>query len=498
MQYFSDNLTLAIGLAVLLGFVGLYAAQHALLSKRDPRSALAWVVVCIALPLVGSVTYLIFGINRIHARARSDYGGERTKVRATADFIFRVNRPRHDEQNERTQERAEYLCEPPGTSLRPLSQVGEALTGRGLVSADGIDILYNGEDFYPALLADIGEARESVYCSTYIFRRDDTGKSLVAALVAARERGVDVRIIVDGLGELVYGPRIGGLLERRGLNFRRYNPINFSPLSLRLNMRNHRKLLVIDNETAYTGGQNLSDNHLAGRLDNSARTLDLHFRFTGKIVDDMQRAFLNDWDHCGGEMGGEPESQVALNESAANWTRLILDGPSENMDKLNDLLLGVFSSARRRIWLMTPYFLPAPELMGALIGAHLRGVDVKIILPARTNIHLAHYAAQHDLQYVLARKLAVYLQPAPFVHTKATLIDEQYALIGSANMDPRSLRLNFELGVEVFSAAFNASLSRHFEERLALGTRLDTSHLTARPYWIRIRDAVAWLFSPYL
>ena len=474
MQFLINSPALAVVTTVVVTAMSAFAAQHALLSKRDSRSALAWVAFCLV-PVAGPLTYLVFGINRVHTRARREY--------------------LEDEVLEGT----EYFDEPPGTELRPLSHVGEKITGRGLVSVDEVEILRNGEGFYPAALADIAAARESVYCSTYIFRRDGVGRQLVEAFAAAQARGVDVRIIVDGLAAVAYLPPISRLLRERGLNLRLYNPITLTPPSLRLNMRNHRKLLVIDGETAYTGGQNLSDSHLAERPDNRSRALDLHFRFSGKIVDDLEWAFLNDWHHCGDETGSVAhDPRNILERQAKHWARLIMDGPNEDLDQLNDLLMGVFSVARRRIWLMTPYFLPGHDLAGALIGARLRGVDVRIILPERTNIYLAHWATQHNLRYILARRLPVYLQPAPFVHTKAVLVDDHYALIGSANLDPRSLRLNFELGVEVFSAAFNADLSAYFDGQLARSAKLSEARLAARPYWMRIRDALAWLFSPYL
>ena len=147
---------------------------------------------------------------------------------------------------------------------------------------------------------------------------------------------------------------------------------------------------------------------------------------------------------------------------------------------------------------MTPYFLPGFDLLGALVAARLRGVDVKILLPERTNIHMAHWAAQHNLKHILARELQVYSQPAPFIHTKAILIDEEYVLVGSANLDPRSLRLNFELGVEVFNKSFAVEISRYFQSMLEAANLLTEQQLMARPRWKRNRDAVAWLFSPYL
>jgi len=256
---------------------------------------------------------------------------------------------------------------------------------------------------------------------------------------------------------------------------------------------------VIDSKIGYTGGQNISDTHLGAREENPKRSLDLHFRFTGKIVDEFERAFLKDWHYCCGNTRSIDHAPANSNLAGSeHWTRLILDGPNENLDRLNELLVGVFSTATKRIWIMTPYFLPGYELVGALIGARLRGIDVRIVLPARTNIHLAHWAAQHNLQHILFKRLNVYLQPEPFVHTKALIIDDNYSLVGSANMDPRSLRLNFELGVEVFSEKFNHSLHEYFERRLALCSQLNEGQLQARPYWMKLRDAIAWLFSPYL
>ena len=466
-------LTLTIG--IILGAISLVAALHALLSKRDSNSALAWVTFCLILPLLGPIIYLLFGINRVAAKAQRLYLAK-TQV-----------------------DDSQTIAEPVGSNFRPLSLVGEQVAGLGLRSCSDIQILENGEVLYPAMLEDIEQADKRVFLSTYLFQNDSTGEKFVSALRTAQDRGVDVRIIVDGLGEFAYPPRIGKKLRQNKLNFKQFNPIKFIPPSLHFNMRNHRKILLVDGNCAYTGGQNIGDRHLLTEPNNPIPTMDLHFRLTGKIVDDLERAFVKDWNHCSGVT--EQSSFTPSNSNNIDsqiWTRLIMDGPNENLDKLNELLVGVFSSAKTRIWIMTPYFLPGIDLIGALIGARLRGVDVKILLPERTNIHLAHWAAQHNLGYLLSKGLTLYSQPAPFIHTKAILIDDNYALIGSANLDPRSLRLNFELGVEIFSEEFNRDVSENFEARLQSAIEIDENSLQSRPAWIRIRDAVAWLFTPYL
>lgn len=459
----------------LLGAISIIAALHALLTKRDSKSALAWITLCLVVPLFGALLYIVFGVNRVNVQAQRSY------------------QPRTEEDPSKS------LNEPPGTHFRPFSLVGEEVTGKGLRSCDDIQILENGEELYPAMLADINSARDRVYCSTYIFQNDQTGDEFVNAFVAAQNRGVDVRIIIDGLGAIAYGPRIGGKLLGKKLNFKQFNPITILPPSLHINMRNHRKVMVVDGDVAYTGGQNIGERHLIEKSDNPKRTADLHFRLSGKIVDEFERTFIKDWNYCSGVVNKTAFTPSNTNRNQSDiWTRLILDGPNENLDKLNELLVGVLSSAKQRIWLMTPYFLPGLDLIGALVGARLRGVDVKIIVPEITNVYMTHWATQHNLSFILARELNVLLQPAPFVHTKAILIDDNYSLIGSANLDPRSLRLNFELGVEIFSEQFNAELSSYFDTKLKSAYPLTREKLQARPAWIRIRDALAWLFSPYL
>ena len=293
--------------------------------------------------------------------------------------------------------------------------------------------------------------------------------------------------------------RIGHRLKQENLRFARFNPITLIPPTLYLNMRNHRKILVVDGRVAFTGGQNIGNRQLAGRTSISNRASDLHFKFSGKIVDELERAFLRDWYHAYGKKDIRSFKPVNDNpRSSAIWTRLVLDGPSEYLDQLNDLLVGIISTARHRVWIMTPYFLPGPDIVAALVGARLRGVDVKIVLPSTNNIFLVHWANQHILPYYLEKDIAVFFQPAPFAHAKALIIDDNYSLIGSANLDARSLRLNFELAVEIFDSALNQELASHMEQKLAVSSRLTSAVLGSISLPIRIRNAIAWLFTPYL
>lgn len=469
-------------ISALVLLCSVLAATHALLSKRDSNSALGWVAFCLFMPLAGPIIYLVFGINRIRAKAKELYDKEPTET-GTDNTAILDERP------------------------IPFSIIGKNVSGADVSPCSSIEILENGDELYPKMLTAIYTAKHRVYLSSYIFQDDISGQRFLKALVDAQNRGVDVRIIIDGLGAILYPPRIDKKLRRANLNIRLFDPAKLIPPSLHINMRNHRKLLIVDQEIAFTGGQNISDRHMIQLPNNREKALDLHFGFTGKTVVELEKTFLKDWASCSVDLSEPPlDPTLALksvpkpisHQPTTAWTRAILDGPNENLDRLNELLVGVFSLAKQRIWIMTPYFLPGHDLVGAMIGAKHRGVDVKILLPARTNVHIIHWATQHSLQHIEVHGLAVFLQPAPFVHTKAIVIDDNYALVGSANLDPRSLRLNFELGVEIFSKEFNDRLGSYFERRLAKCARLKLEALQNQPLLIRIRNAVAWLFTPYL
>jgi len=288
-------------------------------------------------------------------------------------------------------------------------------------------------------------------------------------------------------------------MRRENINFVRFIPITLIPPAIHINMRNHRKILVVDSKVGFTGGQNIGDRHLMTNPREKHRVPDLHFRLTGKVVDELERAFLRDWVFCRGQKDAIPfQPQNENRQQAPAWTRVIMDGPNEHMDRLNDLLIGIISTAENRVWIMTPYFLPGPDIVAALVGAKLRGVDIKILLPARNNIFLVHWAMQKVLPYFVKKGIEVRLQPGSFIHTKALIIDHDYALVGSANLDARSLRLNFELNVEVFSETVNEELTHYFEKKLKASKAVTEEALKAVPVIKRLRNALAWLFSPYL
>jgi cardiolipin synthase len=226
------------------------------------------------------------------------------------------------------------------------------------------------------------------------------------------------------------------------------------------------------------------------------RASDLHFRFDGALTRDCVRLFADDWKFSRGEpldpwVGNADDKGPAL-------CRLISDGPDDTLDSLMLVLMGVISSAKSRVWIMTPYFLPERQILGCLQAAALSGVDIRVMIPEKNNWPLVQWALQHNMVELLDAGVKILSRPGLFAHSKCMVIDDDYSLVGSANLDPRSLRLNFELGIEVFDTALNSELSTHFEAIASNCVPITRERLKARGTLERLRDGAAALFSPYL
>jgi cardiolipin synthase len=455
------------------------ASVHALLNKRDTRSATIWISIVWTLPVVGPLLYLALGVNRLRRRAVR-LGVHKTFSR---DVPENLGEPEHDG--------AEHL--------KHIARVVSRLVNQPLTAGNKIEPLLNGDAAFPAMLAAIESAEKSVTLCTYIFDNDASGAQFVAALERAVKRGVSVRVLVDSAGTRYSFPPINWKLRRAKIPHAKFLPASiFTPWRVAtINLRNHRKSLVVDGQTGFTGGMNIRHgNVLAGKPRGAVQ--DLHFRVIGPVVTELQEAFANDWAFTTNEiLDGElwfPE----LKESGDIIARVITDGPDADFENARWTLLAALAEAQTSVKILTPYFLPDNALVTALNLASLRGVRVDIILPARNNLPPVHWASRAMWWQVLERGCHVWLTPPPFDHSKLMIVDGHWVLLGSANWDARSLRLNFELNVECYSRAFADEMEKIIAKKIATAREVTLAEVDARTFPAKLRDALARLFSPYL
>ncbi len=468
----------------ILTVAALLSAGHALLHKRDPRAALGWIVVCLALPGVGVGFYWLLGVNRIRTRARDWQAHGQGMPCATPPLC---------------EWSAELTATLPfrAENFASLLNLSDRITRRPLVPGNRILPLHNGEEVYPVMLQAIAGARQSLWLSTYIFDTDRTGRQFVDALGDAAARGVEVRVLVDALGEHYSFPPVRRLLRKRGIRIARFLPPSLTGRGIYFNLRNHRKILVADGTVGFIGGMNIGDRHLAADLSNPRRVVDIHFQVEGPVVGHLEDAFIEDWHFVTGRTlerrGAAPQPKAG-----EAFCRGISAGPNEDFEKLQWLIIGALNCARNSVRIMTPYFIPTRPIVTAINATSLRGVSVEIILPEKNNLPYVGWATRAYLWELLQHGSRIYYQAPPFVHSKLLVVDDSYALIGSANLDPRSLRLNFEFNMEVFDRDLSRKLALHFSEVRERAAEVTLAEVDGRPLPLKLRDAFAKLFSPYL
>jgi cardiolipin synthase A/B len=465
--------------SVICILAALLASGHALLHKRDSRAAALWIGIIWLVPAMGPILYLTLGINRIRRHAVS-LGVHNV-----------ISRPIPENFGEPEQMEAQHL--------RMLSRVVSRVVAQPLMPGNAIQPLINGDEAFPAMLAAIESAKTSISLCTYIFDNDASGGEFVSALCRAVKRGVQVRVLVDAAGARYSWPSIIHKLRHEKITSARFLPSSIlAPWRVAtINLRNHRKILVLDGRIGFSGGINIRHGNVLTA--NPRRPIqDLHFRFQGPAVVQLQEAFVNDWAFATGEiLEGEKWFPDSL-ESGEVVARVITDGPDADFEKLRWTVLAALAEAQASVQIVTPYFLPDTAIVTALNLAALRGVRVDIVLPAKNNLPFVHWASRSMWWQVLERGCRVWLTPPPFDHSKLMIVDGHWVLIGSANWDVRSLRLNFELNVECYGPDFARQMGKIVEDKLKAAREVTLKEVNARSTAGKLWDAATRLFAPFL
>ncbi|MDX2145454.1 MAG: phospholipase D-like domain-containing protein [Rhodospirillaceae bacterium] len=464
-----------LSLATVLHLViALPLCGHVLLRKDQEPVAVGWIALILLSPFIGSGLYWLFGINRVERRAR--------RLRERPDVPVIAAAPAMPSSGAAADPRY----------LRLAGSVSEL----PFLPGNTIEPLVNGDEAYPAMLDAIKKAQRSVALSVYIFDDDPTGRKFVEALAEAVKRGVAVRVLIDDVGLRYSVAAIDAALEKAGVRTARFMPRTFRFLPF-LNLRNHRKIMVVDGEVGFIGGMNIRHGNVvvAGQPE---AVQDIHFRVRGPVVDQMTGLFEEDWHFAADEEVTLPRTARPAAAVGAVTARVVPDGPDHRVDTLQWLILGMLAMSQKRVRIMTPYFIPNGILLSALAVAAMRGVEIEVVVPERTNLPFVGWAMAANFERLLAQGVKIHLNPPPFDHSKLMVVDGQWTLLGSANWDQRSLRLNFEANLECLDEGLGAILEAYIQSKISLGREISLAAVRAAPLWVRLRNNFVRLFGPYL
>lgn len=473
--------TFALLLSLLHIAMASAVTMHALLTRIAPQTTIAWIGLAWLSPYVGPLLYLFFGVNRVRRKALNLSGPESDIDPPGSRHVVSPNELDHEGEDH----------------LEPLAEFGLRLTGRPLLAGNALHPLVGGEEAYPQMRAAIDDAKTSIVLCSFIFRDDAGGGPLVDALIAAHARGVAVRVLVDGIGSGYLTSAVYRRLLSAGVPVARFMH-DLAPWKMSfINLRSHKKVLVVDGTLGFTGGMNIAaENLLSAHPDDGVQ--DTHFRVEGPVVAHLMETFAEDWAFTTGERLLGPLYFPEITVAGEVPARGISSGPDEDNEKLMWTMASAIGRAERRVRIVTPYFVPDERLNAQLMLAAMRGVTVDLIIPGRSNHIYMDWAMNALLPPLLKSGCNVRRTAAPFDHSKLMTVDGLWALIGSANWDARSLRLNFEFNVETYSAAFAARIDRLIDTKIKSARRITRAELAARPLPVRLRDAATRLASPYL
>ena len=455
--------------------VALPVCVHILLTKHE-SAVPGWLALVLVSPFLGAFFYWVLGINRVQRRARKLRGGRRP------NYVPQLRDP------------ALPFADLPTAQQRQLFHYDAAVHEAPFVGGNRVVPLIGAEQAFPAMLEAIAAAKSTIALSVYIFECDDIGAQFVEALTAAHGRGVDIHVLVDEIGSGHKARAADARLAAAGISTARFIPqkIKFLPV---VNLRNHRKIMVIDGGVGFIGGMNIARNYNASK----ETVRDMHFRVTGPVLEQMNATFEEDWRFATGKVLRLPLSEInTASFNQPQYARVVPDGPDNTFQRTLWIFMGALALAQKSVHILTPYFLPNDALTHALSVCSLRGIDVRVVVPAKTDNKLVDWAMRAKFQDLIEHGLKIYTGPAPFDHSKVMIVDESWVLVGSSNWDQRSLRLNFEANLECYDAGLASVLEEHFQ-RMQQGSELvSLKELQGVSRRIRLRNNFARLFTPYL
>jgi cardiolipin synthase len=457
---------------LLLHAAGVLAAMHAVMNTRTPQGAFAWALGLVLLPYLTLVPYLYLGRSHFHGyvdlhRLRREQMQTLARVQLTAGLVSSEACSRYDE-----------IAHMLGAQFH----VGQKLK-----------LLINGDATFDAILAAISEAKHCVLLQFFIIHDDMLGRRLQQVLLERVRAGVEVCVLYDGIGSHALPRQYVDTLRDAGVSVHPFATQRRSN-RFQLNFRNHRKIVVIDGVRGFVGGLNVGDEYL-GLMPPLAPWRDTHLQIDGPAVVDLQRSFAEDWHWVTGAL--PPLLSPRAGEGSAH-TLIVATGPADRQETCSLFFVAAIHTARKRLWITTPYFVPDQAVMAALRLAVFRGVDVRVLIPSRPDHHTVFLATGLYAHDAVGAGIRMFRYQPGFIHEKVMLIDDDTASVGSMNLDNRSFRLNFEIGALNVDRAFALQVEAMLLEDFSHAHEVTEAEYLKAPYLRRLAMHVARLFDPVL
>ncbi|WP_307477567.1 cardiolipin synthase [Cytobacillus purgationiresistens] len=483
MDYYSIFIGLIFILNILLALVVIF------LERRDAASTWAWLLVLFFIPLLGFIIYLLFGLN-FPKKSKMFQWEDRKKIGIDEMLSLQIS-ALHNRNLPMENDEAK--------ANHDLIHMHLVHNDAVLTQDNSMQIFKDGQDKFNALFKDIEEAKDHIHLQYYIFKRDNLGKRLVELLNKKAREGVKVRVLYDDLGSRSMTKRFFKKLREAGGEVEAFFPSRFHFINLRLNFRNHRKLAIIDGKLGYVGGFNIGDEYL-GLNKKFGYWRDTHLRIEGSAVYAIQTRFILDWNQAShrNDIHYVPEHYPPIQTDGHIPIQVVTSGPDNELEHIKNGYIKMISSAKESILIQTPYFIPDASLLDALRIAALSSVEVKIMIPNKPDHMFVYWATYSYIGELLKTGAKVFIYDNGFIHAKSIVIDEKISSVGTANIDVRSFRLNFEVNAFIYDEKISNSLAADFYNDLKVSRPLTLEEYNHRSLWIRFKESISRLLSPIL
>lgn len=456
--------------------------------RRDAGATWAWLLVLFFIPVLGFGLYLLFAQNLRHIRLFHWDDLQKTGIeKALLAQMNEINSGQFPFRNQVAASNSDLIY--------MLLNENQAI----LTDDNHVEIFTDGKEKFDRLFKDIEEAKEYIHIQYYIIRRDQLGKKLIAALTQKAKEGVKVRVLYDELGSRKLTKGFFKKFREAGGEAEAFFPSKLRFVNLRLNYRNHRKLVIIDGDIGYVGGFNVGDEYL-GLNSRFGYWRDTHLRIQGQAVYAMQVRFILDWNQASHhhDIMYEPNLFPKINSPGHAGVQIVTSGPDSENEHIKNGYIKMISAAKKSIYIQTPYFIPDASLLDALRIASLSGVKVHIMIPDKPDHPFVFWATLSYIGEMLKTGAHVYLYNNGFIHAKTIIVDEQIASVGTANIDMRSFKLNFEVNAFLYDEYISRSLTETFHQDMRVSRHLTMEDYEKRSKWIRTKESISRLLSPIL